>query len=68
MEVLALLLYYGLLTVYTVTMLWAVVLERRYDLVQYYTLLMIVLWLSVLHEKLLLSVQLPVSIELNIVD
>ena len=68
MEILAILLYYALLTIYATVILWTIVLERRYDLTQYYTLLMTAIWLSILNKKLLVSVQLPVSIELNIVD
>ncbi|HIP85419.1 MAG TPA: hypothetical protein EYH17_02095 [Pyrodictium sp.] len=68
MEIPAILLYYALLTIYATVILWTIVLERRYDLTQYYTLLMTAIWLSILNKKLLVSVQLPVSIELNIVD
>ena len=68
MEILAILLYYALLTIYATVILWTIVFERRYDLTQYYTLLMTAIWLSILNKKLLVSVQLPVSIELNIVD
>jgi len=67
-EIPAILLYYALLTIYATVILWTIVLERRYDLTQYYTLLMTAIWLSILNKKLLVSVQLPVSIELNIVD